>query len=201
MNGFNKRTEMKKQQIKEATYTLLKTNTAKEITIKEIAQLARVSQVTIYNYFESKELLIREVMKEYMMKQLQQFKDMFTSELPLKEKIEGVIFQKKSAIQDIEPANFQQLLANDHELQQFVESIYQHEIMPLFIEMLQQAQARNEINPNISIRAILFYLDTWKQASDKLTYDHFSRDDLAQFTEELIQLFFYGLSSDSVSND
>ncbi|WP_203363787.1 TetR/AcrR family transcriptional regulator [Bacillus sp. REN10] len=201
MNGFDKRTEKKRQQIKEATFTLLKTKIAKAITIKEIAQLAQVSQVTIYNYFESKELLIREVMKEYIAKQVQQSKDLFQRELPLKVKIEMILFQKKATIQDIEPANFQQLLTDDHELQQFVESLYQNDIMPLFIEMIQQAQARNEINPNLSIQAILFYLDTWKEASDKLTYDDFSHDDLAQFTEELIQLFFYGLSPHSMPND
>lgn len=195
MSGFNKRTEKKKQQIKEATLTLLKTNRAKAITIKDIAKLAQVSQVTIYNYFENKDSLIREVMKEYFTKQVQQSKELFHSEIPLKEKVEAILFQKKAVIQEIEPANFQQLLADDEELQQFVESIYQNEIMPLFIGMVEQAQARNEINPNLSIRAILFHLHTWKQASDKLTYKHFSREDLALFTEELIQLFFYGLSA------
>ncbi len=195
VNGFDKRTEKKKQQIKEATFTLLKTNRAKAITIKDIAKLAQVSQVTIYNYFENKDSLIREVMKEYFTKQVQQSKELFHSELPLKEKVEAIFFQKKAVIQEIEPANFQQLLTDDQELQQFVESIYQNDIMPLFIAMVEQAQARNEINPNLSIRAILFHLHTWKQASDKLTYEHFSREELALFTEELIQLFFYGLSA------
>ncbi|MGM7635273.1 TetR/AcrR family transcriptional regulator [Bacillus sp. Hm123] len=194
MNGFNKRTEMKKQQIKEATLILLKTNRAKAITIKDIAKLAQVSQVTIYNYFENKDSLIREVMKEYFIKQVQQSKELFHSEIPLKEKIEAILFQKKAVIQEIEPANFQQLLADDEELQQFAESIYQNDIMPLFIKMVEQAQARNEIDPNLSIQAILFHLHTWKQANDKLTYEHFSREELALFTEELIQLFFYGLS-------
>ena len=62
MNGFEKRTIAKKQQIIETTFAMM--NTDKGITnvrVDEIAKLAKVGKTTIFKYFGSKEQLIQAV--------------------------------------------------------------------------------------------------------------------------------------------
>ncbi|EPR27741.1 TetR/AcrR family transcriptional regulator [Geobacillus sp. WSUCF1] len=71
MNGFARRTEQKKQAIKQAVLELLqKIRDPREVTIQEIAKQAHVSPVTIYNYFGSKENLIRETLLDDVVRQV-----------------------------------------------------------------------------------------------------------------------------------
>ncbi|MBM7647879.1 AcrR family transcriptional regulator [Bacillus ectoiniformans] len=194
MDGFQKRTEAKKKLIKTAAFSLLQTSEAKSIKVSDIAKEAGVSQVSIYNYFANKDNLIREVMKDYLNDQVKQTKAVFEGEWPLKEKIEFMVFQKKSSFQEIPPSVFQSLLLEDEELKQHTDQLYINEVLPFFTKMIQKAQEKKEINPHVSISSILFYLGAFKEAGEKLQYGQLSLAETEQLTEELVQLFFYGLA-------
>ena len=58
MDGFEKRREQKKKDILKAALSLFQQYGVQKVTISEIAKKANVSQVTIYNYFESKDNLL-----------------------------------------------------------------------------------------------------------------------------------------------
>ncbi len=62
MNGFERRRELKKKSILQAAYDLFSARGIKDVGIAEIAQKAAVSQVSIYNFFDSKENLVRQAM-------------------------------------------------------------------------------------------------------------------------------------------
>src|SRR5690625_2379966 len=66
MDGFKKRTEQKKKDILDAALKLVIKYGIKKVSINEIAKDADVSQVTIYNYFGSKDQLIDEVIAYYI---------------------------------------------------------------------------------------------------------------------------------------
>ncbi|MBA2875504.1 TetR/AcrR family transcriptional regulator [Thermaerobacillus caldiproteolyticus] len=189
MSGFAKRTERKKQDIKRATLEMLKDTDPKNIKISDIAKKANVSQVTIYNHFHSKEQLIREVIIEYLIEQVEQREQFLKADRPFQEKVEYIIFEKKRAIRQIRVDLFQNLMKEDEQIRNVVESLYQTRIIPLFIEMVKEAQQKREIAPNISIDTLLFYLKIWREMGDRLhpsLYDE-------RFTEELARLFFYGV--------
>jgi len=65
-NGFARRRENKKRDIIAAARRLFFSSTPKNVTIAELAREAKVSQVSIYNFFGSKENVIREVFFAYM---------------------------------------------------------------------------------------------------------------------------------------
>ncbi|KHL97340.1 TetR family transcriptional regulator [Paenibacillus sp. IHB B 3415] len=69
MNGFEKRTQEKKNQVLEATFNLMNTDAGIEkLTIDEIAEQSNVGKTTIFKYFGSKENLIHEVFKYFLNK-------------------------------------------------------------------------------------------------------------------------------------
>lgn len=69
MNGFEKRTQDKKNQVLEATFNLMNTDAGLEsLTMDEIAENSNVGKTTIFKYFGSKENLIHEVFKYFLNK-------------------------------------------------------------------------------------------------------------------------------------
>jgi AcrR family transcriptional regulator len=91
MNGFEKRANLIKEKIMKTTLDLLRTSDPKRIRIADISNMANVSQVTIYNYFGSKEALLREVFKNYVDKAIHDFEEYMNGGHSLKEKIEYIL--------------------------------------------------------------------------------------------------------------
>lgn len=69
MNGYEKRTQEKKNQVLEATFHLMNTDTGIEnLTMDDIAKNANVGKTSIFKYFGSKENLIQEVFEFFLNK-------------------------------------------------------------------------------------------------------------------------------------
>ncbi|MCU6708115.1 TetR/AcrR family transcriptional regulator [Paenibacillus sp. J5C_2022] len=67
MNGFEKRTQEKKNQVLAAAFHLINTEAGIEnVTIDDIAKNSNVGKTTIFKYFGSKENLIHEVFKYFL---------------------------------------------------------------------------------------------------------------------------------------
>lgn len=67
MNGYERRTQEKKNQVLEATFHLMNTDAGIEnLTMDDIAKNANVGKTSIFKYFGSKENLIHEVFKYYL---------------------------------------------------------------------------------------------------------------------------------------
>lgn len=73
MNGFERRTMLKKKNICKAAFELFSTFGVQKTNIAQIAKKANVSQVTIYNYFGSKENLLKESIKDFLEEKLKQY--------------------------------------------------------------------------------------------------------------------------------
>ncbi|MGM0124585.1 hypothetical protein IGI37_001963 [Enterococcus sp. AZ194] len=62
MNGFERRAREKKEQVLQAAFELMNTDSGIEnLTIDEVAKQSKVGKTTIFKYFGSKETLIHEV--------------------------------------------------------------------------------------------------------------------------------------------
>ncbi len=61
MNGYKKRKELMRGRIRQAAYGLFKTYGFKKVSMGEIASKAGISPVTIYNHFNNKEELVRDI--------------------------------------------------------------------------------------------------------------------------------------------
>lgn len=88
MNKHEILTEQKRLDILNATITLVTSESLHSITINKIKELAKVSQVTIYNLFDSKDNLINAALKEFATSAVNTTLNLLSSNLNPKERLE-----------------------------------------------------------------------------------------------------------------
>ncbi|MDF2845155.1 MAG: TetR family transcriptional regulator [Herbinix sp.] len=84
MNGYEKRTQEKKNQVLEATFQLLNTG-IENLTVEEIAKNANVGKTSIFKYFGSKENLIHEVYMYFLNKIGDTAREIMAANIPFEE--------------------------------------------------------------------------------------------------------------------
>lgn len=190
LDGFERRKEQKKKDILAAALELFIKFGTQKVSVAEIAQKANVSQVTIYNYFDSKDNLIRHVFKYYVDLIWKEQKQYLEGDLPFNEKIKKIIFDKGTAANQISDQFFQDFMKDYSSGQSYVEEIYYKEAFPLFIKLFDEGREQGYIDPTISNEAILLYLQMFKE--------FIQREDigpkLLPYAEDLTKLFFFGIA-------
>jgi AcrR family transcriptional regulator len=194
MNGFERRTELIKEKIKMNVLTMLHTWGPKKIRIADIAAEAGVSQVTIYNYFGSKEALLREVFKDYLDKNITDFEKLIERQPSLKEIIQYIVFTDKEVYRAFTPEFIKQLLIVDREMEQYIEELYRSKAMPLTIRFIEEGKRRGQISAKVSTPTLLTYINMFKEQSQTFLDMAQQSGRVDDFLEEMIHLFFYGIS-------
>lgn len=189
MNGFERRKEQKKKSILETALALFMKFGVQKVSVAEIAEKAAVSQVTIYNYFESKEKLTHEVLRFYVDQVWEEQKAILCSNLPFDEKVRQIIFEKNNLAVQMSDNFFQDFMKDYSSGKSYVEELYTNKALPLLIDLFNDGRDQGYIDPSISNEAILFYMQMFKE--------YMQREDVAQhmqpLTEELTKIFFYGI--------
>jgi AcrR family transcriptional regulator len=190
MDGFEKRREQKKKSILEAALALFMEYGIQKVSIAEIAKKANVSQVTIYNYFESKDNLVRFVFQYYVDQVWNEQKQVLESDLPFNEKIKNIIFEKGMKAAQISTRFFQDFMKDYASGQSYVEEVYLKEALPLLINLFDEGRKQRVIDSTISNEAILFYLQMFQR--------YLQLEDISPLilpiAEDLTKLFFYGVA-------
>lgn len=193
MNGFERRALQIKEKIIETTLEMLKTWDSNKIRIADIAKQANVSQVTIYNYFGSKEALLREVVKNYMTHSFKEFMENMNGEYTFKEKIERIILQEKEySINSLTPFLFNQLLTEDQEIAQFVEKEYSEKVLPAFFQLIEEGRESGEISSKISTQGLMMYINFSMKYSNEFL-DSIRQNGNMDLINEMVHIFFYGI--------
>ncbi|EAD2558647.1 TetR/AcrR family transcriptional regulator [Listeria monocytogenes serotype 1/2b] len=188
MNNYEKRTLSKKTAIIEAALILFGKQGFTAVSIKDIAALADVSQVSIYNYFGSKEALIGECARVIMQDTIALAEEILASEGTFTQKLERAIqlcnaeinlslskFISKEASKD---QQFLILLVNN------INSL-KKEIYMKYVAAGKEAQV---IDNAISDEVIQLFIDAINSLG--LTVPE---EELEEKQAEIIQLFLYGL--------
>ncbi|GFZ83442.1 TetR family transcriptional regulator [Compostibacillus humi] len=191
MDGFERRREQKKKDILQAALSLFLKYGVQKVSVAEIAKEAAVSQVTIYNYFESKDNLVHEVIIFYTDTVWQKYyEEIFESDLSFSEKITKIIFEKKETAEEIHPDFYQYFMKEYANGISYMEKLYTEQVLPKFIELFNEGKAEGLVDPTLSNEAIIFYIQMFKE--------YFQREDAYEkalpITEDLTKLFFYGIA-------
>ncbi|WP_226666338.1 TetR/AcrR family transcriptional regulator [Metabacillus litoralis] len=195
MNGFEKRAEKIKGKIKHTTLELLSNMEPRNIRITDIANSAKVSQVTIYNYFGSKDDLINEALKSYYVDTLTEYEQYISnSEHTFQETIRYIMFQKKETVHKFSANKLNEIMLQNPEMKKFVEEIYSSRVLPLVVKMIDNAKQRNEIKRDIPASLILFYINIFSDKTEELLKMSNSYQSEEKYIEDLLNLFFYGLA-------
>jgi AcrR family transcriptional regulator len=193
MDGYKRRTEIKKDKIKRAAIELFTTYGIEKVSIAEIASKASVSPVTIYNYFGTKEELSKKVISDMLEEVWQERIEMIHSDLPFQKKIEKMIFETTDFVGIVNPDFLKEIMSNSPEMKKIVEDVYQKYEFVL-LNFIAGGKKEGSINKEISDETIMFYFNILKEASGKIEVTG-DKNKNQRLMKELVTLLFYGLSS------
>jgi AcrR family transcriptional regulator len=193
MNGFEKRAEQLKARIRTVVLEMLQTCEPKNIRIADIAAEAGVSQVTIYNYFSSKEELIRDVFKQFYWGKVEEFERFIEAQPTFKQFVEYVILEDKEAFRKFTPAAIQEMMRSDEEISRDIDEIYRTKGLPLVTKLIEGYKQKGEISDKVSTTTILAYINMFNAQSRMLLEQAEQSGQGDVFFEEFIHLFFYGI--------
>ena len=196
MDGFERRTIRKKENIRNIAFELFSAYGVQKVSIAEIANKAKVSQVTIYNYFGSKDELLRDVLLSLLNKRLQADMEVIDSDLPFPKKIETYISEKTSEISAMNPDFLKSMKSEDPIIRQIAEDFTKNKYIPLILTLIEKGREEGYIQHHISNEAILIYINMFREGkrSEALLNIEQSRD----LFKELVTLFFYGIFGKSL---
>lgn len=190
MDGFQRRKEEKQARIYQAALELFGKYGVKNVKISEIAAKADVSPVTIYNYYGSKDGLLRKVIFQFMEEKGEEYSALIHKDIPFPEKIEKIIFNKKETAKGLYPEFIQSVVSKDPEIKKFVEDFYKNKSLPMVMEIIEQGRREGYINNNISNETILFYMGMFWEVVNR---PELFLEENKSIQLELSELFFYGI--------
>lgn len=189
MNGFEIRRENKMKDILNAALQLFSMKGIKNVSIAEIAKNANVSQVSIYNFFQSKENLARHAFFKIMDDIMSDMEVLIESNLSFKEKVNKMHFISSEAGDKFSEIFNQIEFINDPMIQKFLDEYGENKTIPLFMKLIRQGKLEGELDSDISSDSILIYIHAINKALQS--------NSSIKIKSDLGKLFFYGLFGSS----
>ncbi|WP_328589256.1 TetR/AcrR family transcriptional regulator [Litchfieldia alkalitelluris] len=191
LDGYQLRTEKKKEQIRKVSLELFKDYGIEKVSLAEIAKKAKVSPVTIYNHFGTKDELVKSVIQTFLEKEWNNsIKTLQSDHLSFPEKVEKLILDTSSA-SGMNPDFLNKMLESQPELEQFIQDFLKDR-MRYFIEFFEEGKNSGYVDPEVSTEAIMVYLNILQNAKKDLRFYNDSSKN-TKLSEDLSRLFFYGL--------
>ncbi|ODG90444.1 MULTISPECIES: TetR/AcrR family transcriptional regulator [Bacillaceae] len=192
MDGYKKRTLQKMESIEKSTTKLLSLP-LNDIKIADIAKLANVSQVSIYNYYGSKEALLKATIIRLMDHQYEETKQMLSSDIPFNEKIKELFIRKKNGLDIINLEMFTALMKKDPELQELVLDFTMNKSFKLLISLIDEGRSLGLVRNEVQNKTLLIYIQVLSQAflnMDQTTSQYIQQKEVV---DEIMNIFLYGL--------
>jgi AcrR family transcriptional regulator len=192
LDGYKKRTQQKMENIELNTIKLLSLP-LNDIKIVDIAKLAKVSQVSIYNYYGSKEALLKASIIRVMNQQFEEYKQVLSSDIPFSEKIKELLMRKKNGLEIINLEMFTALMQKDPELQEIVLDFSMNKSFKLLISLIDEGRALGLVRNEVQNQTLLVYIQVLSQAfmnMDSATTQYIQQKEVM---DEIMNLFLYGL--------
>jgi AcrR family transcriptional regulator len=192
LDGYQKRTQLKMENIELSTIKLLSLP-INDIKIMDIAKLANVSQVTIYNYYGSKEALLKAAFLRLMDQQYEEYKKLLSSDKPFEEKIKEMLLRKKDGIDIVNLETFTTLIQKDEELHAIVLDFSMNKSFKLLLALIDEGRSLGVIRNEVSTKTLQIYIQVLSQAfmnMDATTSQYIQQKEVI---DEIMNLFLYGM--------
>jgi TetR/AcrR family transcriptional regulator, repressor of fatR-cypB operon len=152
MNKFEIRTQQKKDAIIHAALKLFKEKGFVQVSIKDIAEESGVSSVSLYNYFGSKEGVVKECANVLMQNTIRMAKELLQQNIEFKDKLSQVL--------EICADHDYQLLGTPGAVEdQVLASLYSENTNKIRIELIQEfielGKKEGAIHSSVSLETLL----------------------------------------------
>jgi len=189
MNGYERRTKAKKDSIINAAWELFSERGITDVSISEIAAKAKVSQVSIYNYFGDKNALAKELLVSYLDKTIKGYDEILEKEIPFSEKLKLIMDSKYKATAELSHSAFSEYAWEDKTLQQVYKEAANSKAISVYTKFIELGKKEGAIDKSIPTDAILAFLLSSVSIIEQSDYLKTS----PQYKMGILRLFFYGL--------
>ena len=162
MDGFERRRQEKKDAILSAAWELFKKYGFNKVSVADIAKKASVSQVSIYNYFVSKENLKLQLQLNLWNRYYESLMSIFNGDESTKDKFERLLLKMIEHLRNysadfMADALLDQLRDADETLAAQLGSIND-----ALVSLFTQGKEEGAIRSDISVEAMLGYIDMFR---------------------------------------
>lgn len=189
MNKYEIRTNKKKEAIIKASLELFRKNGFVNTSIKEIAAMAKVSQVSIYNYFRSKNLLVKEAIASLMDDIIAMAEEILSLDLSFPQKLDKALSLCSEEINRSIEEFFTVTALEDSQMVQAIINTLSDKKMLLYEKYIEAGKADGFIDATIPTATILDYVKVFNDIGNMPKYQE--QDD--KYKEDLFKLFLNGL--------
>ncbi|ASJ56479.1 TetR family transcriptional regulator [Brevibacillus formosus] len=192
MNGFERRKQNKIDQIYSAAFQLFSKHGFQKVSVNEIAQNAKVSPATIYNYFGTKEHLYADMLMNWMDKQLEQYERILDSGSSFPEKTKDIMLLESKNLHtltdELQNAPFSELSG----LLQRIESEYEQKIRHFFTKFIALGKQEGYIQGDLTEEMMMMYFTMYKNELGR-HWEASNRERVTLSMEQWVDMFFFGL--------
>ena len=201
MDGFARRKEKSKEDIRMAAWELFSQFGVDKVSIADIARKAGVSQATIYNNFGSKEALVRDFVTAAVDQLISRVQEILTPKKLYREKMAAFIQfisemmahgRPSAAESTIFASNMD--LQNDPEIKK-IRMETQEKMTDLLLGLIQEGKQQGQVNHDLSEEALRIYFAAFMDvfSNPQLQHRYYHHAGLVQ---ELGALMINGLSGE-----
>ncbi|MED1918653.1 TetR/AcrR family transcriptional regulator [Bacillus thuringiensis] len=192
MNGFERRKQNKIDQIYSAAFPLFSKHGFQKASVNEIAQNAKVSPATIYNYFGTKEQLYADMLMNWMDMQLEQYERILDSGSSFPEKTKDIMLLEAKNLHtltdELQNAPFSELSG----LLQRIESEYEQKIRHFFTKFVALGKQEGYIQRDLTEEMMMMYFTMYKNELGR-QWEVSNRERVTLSMEQWVDMFFFGL--------
>lgn len=186
MNKYEIRTQNKKNAIINAALNQFNEKGFNATSIKDIASFAQVSQVSIYNYFGSKDSLVSECAKLIMQNTLEEARFILKQNVSFHEKLMSALDLCSRQIQISLNQYLSNVALSDPLLVKLLSQSINELKRELFKEYIEEGKEVNEIDESITTDIYLKFIDA-------LSKFDFTLDNIKEEQRAVHQIFLYGI--------
>lgn len=162
MDGFERRRQQKKEAILHAALELFKQHGFNKVSIADIASKASVSQVSIYNFFISKENLKKELLKTLWDNYYHMMLSNMESESSLRQKIEKLFYNIVTFSRNYSMNFMMESIRNQMEKEENTGEMQLQKIQEMTIDLLEQGKSAGVIKNTISTQVMIGYIEIFR---------------------------------------
>lgn len=159
MNGFERRREQKKDSILNAAWELFKQFGYNKVSIAEIAKKASVSQVSIYNFFNSKENLLDGLLNKILDEYYQELFEIMESSDPIRQKFEKLLTAR---IDFFESFSMRLLLDNGGFIKENILKENYNKFTEAFLKLFEDGKKEGVLDSSLSSETILTFFEMFE---------------------------------------
>lgn len=189
MSKYEIRTQKKKDAIIKASLELFRIKGYTNTSINEIAAGAKVSAVSIYNYFQSKENLVKECASALLGETQEMVNSLLYTEMSFKDRLLRAVTICAEKPHELLAEYFSHEALDDKVFVELLNREMSKLRLQVISEFIESGKSEGAINPSITTNTILQFL----LAASEVQVSWKTQEEYKSNTRELYHLILYGM--------